>query len=113
MQSTTKKRQSRRQPPGITPLTAPERETVILMSDADDVALITTYQRRILTKLERNPAARKIEDLRHGGQPGARFELAAAFISFRSRRRTNPGAGQNATFGRTNPNPPEASSRGA
>lgn len=43
-------------------LTPPERETVILLSGADDVARISTHQRRI-TKLRKNTAAREIADL--------------------------------------------------
>jgi hypothetical protein len=38
-------------------LTAPERETVITFSDADDTATVHTHQRRIITKLRNNPAA--------------------------------------------------------
>jgi hypothetical protein len=69
-------------------LTAPERETVITFSDADDTATIHTHQRRIITKLLNNPAARKIEDLTFDGTAGAVFELPAELITFRSRRRT-------------------------
>lgn len=74
----------------MTSLTAPERETVILMSDADDTATITTYQRPIVTKLERNPAVTKIEDLDYGSTRGARFEMPAALLSFRSKKATRP-----------------------
>jgi hypothetical protein len=44
-------------------LTAPERETVINFSDADDTATIHTHQRRIITKLRNNPAATEVADL--------------------------------------------------
>ncbi len=65
-------------------LTAPERETVILMSDADGIATITTHQRRILTKLEGNPSAVKVEGLTHGSTAGAKFEIPARLVSLRN-----------------------------
>jgi hypothetical protein len=68
-------------------LTAPERETVITFSDADDIATIHTHQRRVITKLKNNPAATEIEDLSFGGTAGAVFEIPAELISFRSWRR--------------------------
>jgi hypothetical protein len=68
-------------------LTAPERETVITLSDSDDTATIHTYQRRIITKLLNNPAATKMEDLTFDGTAGAAFEIPADLISFRSGRR--------------------------
>ena len=67
-------------------LTAPERETVITFSDADDTATIHTHQRPVITKLEKNPAAKKIEDISFDGTAGAVFELPADLISFRSKR---------------------------
>lgn len=57
-------------------LTAPERETVITFSDADDTATIHTHQRRIITKLLNNPAAKKVEDLTFEGSAGAVFEIS-------------------------------------
>jgi hypothetical protein len=69
-------------------LTPPERETVITFSDADNVAMVHTHQRKIITKLERNPAAEKVEDISFDGTVGAVFELPADLISFRSSRRT-------------------------
>jgi hypothetical protein len=71
----------------LTPLSAYERETVIVFNDEEDLATITTHQRRILTKLERNPAAEKIEDLPHGSQPRARYRVPARLISIRSKKR--------------------------
>ena len=68
-------------------LTAPERETVITFNDEDDTATIHTHQRRIITKLLNNPAAKMVEDLRFDGPAGAVFELPADLISFRSERR--------------------------
>jgi hypothetical protein len=71
----------------LTPLTAYERKTIIVFNDEEELATITTHQRRILTKLERNPAAEKIEDLPHGSQPGARYSVPAQLISIRSKKR--------------------------
>jgi hypothetical protein len=72
-------------------LTAPERETVITFSDADDAATIHTHQRRIITKLRNNPAATEVEDISFEGTAGAVFQIPADLISFRSgRRRLNP-----------------------
>ena len=55
-------------------LTAPERETVIVFSDADDTATVHTHQRRIITKLKNNPAAKLVEDISFDGTAGAVFE---------------------------------------
>jgi hypothetical protein len=63
-------------------LTAPERETVISLSDADDMATVHTHQRRVITKLRNNPAATEIEDLSFDGTAGAVFELLVWAISF-------------------------------
>jgi hypothetical protein len=69
-------------------LTAPERETVITFSDADDTATVHTHQRRIITKLRNNPAAELVEDISFDGTAGAAvFEIPADLISFRSSRR--------------------------
>lgn len=68
-------------------LTAPERETVITFSDEDNTATVHTHQRRIITKLRNNPAAKEIEDLTFEGSAGAAFEIPADLISFRSGRR--------------------------
>jgi hypothetical protein len=68
-------------------LTAPERETVITFSDADETATVHTHQRRIMTKLGNNPAAELIEDLTFDGTAGAVFEIPADLITFRSARR--------------------------
>lgn len=64
-------------------LTAAERETVILMDDSEDVASITTYQRSMLTKLEKNPAAKKVEDYSVEGSKGAKFLVPAKLINVR------------------------------
>ena len=62
-------------------LTAPERETVITFSDDGDTAKIHTHQRRIITKLKNNPAARLVEDISFDGTAGAAFELPVWAIS--------------------------------
>ena len=74
-------------PMSWTPLSARERETVIILTDADDVARIGTHQRGLLTKLERNPSARKVEDLSYGLQRGAAFEMQVSLITFREVKR--------------------------
>jgi hypothetical protein len=56
-------------------LTAPERETVITFSDDDDTATVHTHQRRTITKLRSNPAAKEVEDLTHEGSVGAVFKI--------------------------------------
>jgi hypothetical protein len=66
----------------------PRTGTVITLSDEDDTATIHTHQRRIITKLLYNPAAREIEDLTFDGTAGAVFQLPAELITFRSKRRT-------------------------
>ena len=43
-------------------LTAAERETVFTTSDADDVWVIHTSQRKMVTKLLKNPAVTILED---------------------------------------------------
>lgn len=69
-------------------LTPAERETVILLNDEDDTAIVSTHQRSVLTKLERNPSATKLEDLSVGKNKGARFSMPKNLISFRTGRRT-------------------------
>jgi hypothetical protein len=69
-------------------LTPPERETVILINDEDDFAEITTHQRTWVTKLRKNPAAEKIEDLSHGSTTGARFRVPAKLVSVRTKTRS-------------------------
>ncbi len=43
-------------------LTAAERETVVLMNDADKFIIINTSQRKMVTVLERNAAAEILSD---------------------------------------------------
>jgi hypothetical protein len=68
-------------------LTPPERETVILINDADDFAEISTHQRTWVTKLRKNPAAEELEDLSYGSTTGARFRLPARLVSVRTKER--------------------------
>ena len=67
-------------------LTAPERETAILMNDEDEWAEISTHQRTMITKLRKNPAAEELEDLTYGSSTGARFRLPAKLVSVRTKR---------------------------
>lgn len=67
--------------------TAPERETVINISDDSEVASVYSAQRRRITQLKKNPAARLVEEGTSGGSPWARFEIDSDFVSFRSKRR--------------------------
>ena len=77
-------------------LTAAERETVVLADDASDTIKVTTFQRRVITKLNKNPNARLIEDVTIGRSVGAIYELPAWCLSFRQKRQTgrsgNPDA---------------------
>jgi hypothetical protein len=73
--------------PKIAPLTPYERETVVLFNDEEAVAHVSTHQRSVLSKLERNPSATKVEDLTIGKNPGASFDIPKALISFRTGRR--------------------------
>ena len=68
-------------------LTAPERETVIVFNDEDDFAEITTHQRTWVTRLHKNPAAEKLEDLTYGSTTGARFRVPARLVSVRTKKR--------------------------
>jgi len=68
-------------------LTAPERETVIVMSDADELASVYTAQRPVITRLKKNRAARLLEEGRFEGSPWATFQLPKSFVSFRSKQR--------------------------
>ena len=76
-------------------LTAYERETIITMNDEEDIARIWTAQRRIITKLRRNQAAKLIEEGTYGRTAWASFEIPSPMVSFRStRRRATAGSGQ-------------------
>lgn len=68
-------------------LTAPERETVITTSDADDTVRIWTAQRPLITKLKKNPAATLLAEGVHEGSVWADFRMPAGLLSFRSGKR--------------------------
>ncbi|MGZ4391338.1 MAG: hypothetical protein ACXVRK_04320 [Gaiellaceae bacterium] len=68
-------------------LSAAERDTTIAMNDEDATAEIWTAQRRTITKLKKNPAAKLLEEGVHNGSAWARFELPKEFVSFRSTKR--------------------------
>ena len=61
-------------------LTRYEHETVINMNDQDDFAIIVTYQRPLILKLRRNPAAELLEYWETDGSPGARFRVPAKLV---------------------------------
>ncbi len=65
-------------------LTPPERETIISMSDADDHWLIHTWQRQLMTKLDTNPSAQKLQEHRYGASRGATYRLPAGLLTFRT-----------------------------
>jgi hypothetical protein len=56
-------------------LTKAERETIVAMDDAGDIAHVYTAQPRILGRLRNNPAAVLVEEGVHEGTKWARFEL--------------------------------------
>lgn len=68
-------------------LTAYERETIITMNDEDALAQIWTAQRRLITRLQKNQAARLLEQGTHGRTAWARFEIPKELISLRSAQR--------------------------
>jgi len=69
-------------------LTAPERETIIGMDDSRDTASIYTAQRKLITKLKKNPAVVLLEEGVFEGSAWARFEMPANLISFRTVKKT-------------------------
>ena len=88
-------------------LTAQERETVINLNDEEDTALITTYQRPLITKLRKNPAAKLVKELSFDKSMGAVFEIPAELITFRTGKRAprtgmvaRPGAADRMTKAR-------------
>jgi len=68
-------------------LNAWERETVITFNDGEPHAVVTTWQPSIVTKLSRNPAAERIEDLQFDKLAGATFRIPKDLISFRTGKR--------------------------
>ena len=59
-------------------LPAEERETIIVINDSDDIAVIVTHSRTWLTALENNPAATFIKGDNFGGKE---FHIDKRFIS--------------------------------
>jgi hypothetical protein len=64
-------------------LTESERETIIGMCDADNMATIYTAQKPLITKLNKNPAAVLLAAGNDGGTAWARYRLPAHLISVR------------------------------
>ena len=62
-------------------LTPAERETVINMDDTSKDAIITTHQRSLITKLDKNPAAVVVETLTEGGKV---YRMPVRLLSFRT-----------------------------
>lgn len=70
---------------GLT-LTPYERETVVNMNDEDDFAIISTYQRPLITRLRKNPAAEETTSPAMARYGGASFTLPARLVTIRSPR---------------------------
>lgn len=68
-------------------MTPAERETVMLTSDADGLCQITTYQRSVMTKLDKNPSATVIERGFFGRHPWAAYEIPSRNVIFRTKVR--------------------------
>jgi hypothetical protein len=62
-------------------LTKYERETVINMNDEDKFMFITTHQPAMITKLDKNPSAEKVETL---SERGAVYKMPARLLSIRT-----------------------------
>ena len=60
-------------------LSAEERETIIVISDASDTAVIVTHSRPWLSALEKNPAATQVGDADPFG--GKTFHIDKRFVS--------------------------------
>ncbi|WP_029090077.1 hypothetical protein [Brevibacterium album] len=58
-------------------LSAPERETVVSVSDADERVRIWTAQRRHINKLRKSPKAVEVASGQHDGSEWAAFEVDA------------------------------------
>jgi hypothetical protein len=63
-------------------LTAPERETIINTSDADDHLSIWTSQRTVITALRRKTAFKETASGHHGETEWARFEIPVTDVNF-------------------------------
>ena len=70
-------------------MTKAERETSITMNDEDDYAEVSSFQRRMISRLCRNKAARKVRDIEMGGRIiGAVFEIPKNLIGIRAAKST-------------------------
>lgn len=69
-------------------LTAPERETVCTLSDADELMTVWTAQRPMITKLRRNPAAVLLEEGKIGSSVWARFQVPSGLLTIRNPRKS-------------------------
>jgi hypothetical protein len=81
-------------------LTAPERETVITTSDADDHIRIWTAQRPMITKLKANPAATLVDEGWYGTSAWAEFHVPAGLLTVRSGKRKMTDAQREAAAAR-------------
>lgn len=70
----------------ITSLAAAERETVVNWSDADEEMSVWTAQRKVITKLKRNPAATLVDEGHFGSTAWALFTLPVGLLTFRTPR---------------------------
>jgi hypothetical protein len=64
-------------------LSETERETIIGMTDADDVAYIYSAQRKVITKLKKIPGLKILEEGVFEGSAFIKCELPANLISIR------------------------------
>ena len=65
-------------------LTREERETIVNMNDGEDIAYVYTAQRRIITRLKKNPSATLVEEGTFEGSVWARFTMPARLVSVRA-----------------------------
>lgn len=65
-------------------LTDSERETIVSLSDFNDIATVYTSQRKIITKLKRNPAFVTEEEGTFEGTGWLRGHMPAKLIGFRA-----------------------------
>lgn len=68
-------------------LTAAERETVIISSDAAKYWIVSTHQKSKLTQLEKmvaNGNAKKLEDITFGSQAGGVYQIPLNMVTLRN-----------------------------
>lgn len=63
--------------PTVSSLTAPERETIVNASDADDLVRVWTAQRRYITKMRKSPLFTEAATGFHGKTEWAEFTIPA------------------------------------